>query len=178
MAIDRYSGDYRILETVDAKGRIHSSTEYIGREYVFTAGKKRAASAARAMAVLCAVCWAGFLLALLPESSAMRTLYAALPCAFTALPLWFMSSAALTALRVKEPFVHRDADRLNLRLPVACVFEIVLTAAALIGEILALLLAKNTPLFGDWCFLAGNLTSLVCALFCRKRGKDTAARAR
>ena len=43
MAIDRYSGDYRILESVDEKGRIRSSTEYIGKDYVFTAGKKRAA---------------------------------------------------------------------------------------------------------------------------------------
>lgn len=176
MAIDRYSGDYRILESVDEKGRIRSSTEYIGKDYVFTAGKKRAASAAKALAILCAACLAGFLLALIPESSAMRTLYAALPCAFTALPLWFMSTAAWTALRAREPFVHRDADLLNLRLPAACVFAVVLSAAALLGGALGLLLGKKTPMSGDWCFLTGNLICLVCAVLSRRRGKELEAR--
>ena len=178
MAIDRYSRDYRIVETVDEKGRIRSETEYIGSEYVFAAGRKRAAAASHRLLALCAVAWLAFLAALLPQSTAMRTLYAALPCAFTALPLWHMSAAAVTAFRLKEPFAHRDADRVNLRLPAAGVFAVVLTAGAVIGGAASLLAAKAAPLPGDWVFLIGNLICLVCAALCQKLRKDVEARAR
>ncbi len=176
MAIDRYSGDYRIQESVDEKGRIHSSAEYIGALYVLAAGEKRAARAGRKAAVCCVGAWLGFFAALLLESAAMRSLYVALPCAFAALPLWFMSSAVLTALRVKKGFTHRDADRLNLRFPASCVFTAVLSAAALIGGLCSLFIARNAALPGDWLFLGGNLLCLVCAVLAKRQGRDLEAR--
>ncbi len=169
MAIDRYSKDYRLTDSVDARGRIHTETEYIGQHYVFGTGQEKARAAGKKLAVLCALAWLGFLAALYPSSLAGRTLYASLPCAFSALPLWLLSTVAVTALRVREPFVHRDADRFNLRLPSAAVFTCVFAAAAVLGGILALVLAESAVSMEDGVFLAGNLLCFGCALLCRKQ---------
>ena len=126
--------------------------------------------------MLNAVAWLSFLTALCFPSVSARALYAVLPCAFSTLPLWMLGTVAVTALRVKEPFAHREADRFSLRLPSAAVFAAVLSAAAVLGASLGLLLGENTPLPGDWFFLAGNVTAFICAMLCRKRCEDLAVR--
>ena len=87
MSRNRYVGDYRIVESIDARGRVKSDYEYIGAPYVY-AGDATAVKAARSrVALCCAVGWAAWLSALIPISAAMRALYVALPFAFAAIPL-------------------------------------------------------------------------------------------
>ena len=175
MAVDKYSRDYRLIDSVDDRGRIRTETEYIGENYRFQEGEEAARSAARRMALFCALAWLSFVAALFLPSAAMKTLYAALPCAFTALPLWLLSSAVVTALRVRVPFVHRDADRLNFRLPATAVFSALFPAFAIVGELLSLLFARPAVLPGDWVFLAGNGLCLLFVLLCRRlRGRVAA----
>ncbi len=176
MAIDRYSKDYRLIETVDARGRIHTETEYIGERYVFQMGLGAARGAGKRLAVLCVAAWLAFFAALFFPSVSSRRFYAVLPCAFAALPLWFLSSVAITALRVKEPFVHRDADRFTLRLPSAAAFALVLSAAAVLGAALGLWLGHYAPLAGDWVFLGGNLLVFACSLLVRSQRAALAVR--
>ena len=177
MAVDKYSRDYRLIDSVDDRGRIRTETEYIGQSYRFAEGEGAARSAAKRMALLCMLAWLSYLAALLFPSTAMKTLYAALPCAFTALPLWLLSSAVLTALRLRVPFVHRDADRLNFRLPAAAVFSALFPAFALIGKLLSLLFAHPAMLPGDWVFLAGNGLCLLFVLLCRRLCRRVTAEA-
>ena len=175
MAVDKYSRDYRLIDSVDARGRIHTETEYVGENYGFREGERAARTAAKRMAFFCALAWLCWLAALFPPSTAMKTLYAALPCAFTALPLWLFSSAVVTALRVRVPFVHRDADRLNFRLPAAGMFSALFPAFALLGELLSLFFARPAVLPGDWVFLTGNGLCLLFVLLCRRlRGRVAA----
>lgn len=176
MAIDRYSKDYRLIDSVDGRGRIHSETEYIGAYYVFDAGLDTARGAGKRLALLCALSWLGFLAALYPPSTAGRTLYAALPCAFLALPLWLLSTVGFTALRAGEPLIHRDADRFTLRLPSAAVFAAVLSAGAFLGGVTAVLLAGHGMLPGDWLFLGGMLLVFACTLLCRRLVRPLAVR--
>ena len=168
MAIDRYSKDYHLIDSVDERGRIRTETKYIGEAYVFQNGLDSARGAGKGLAALCVFSWMAFLAALFFPSVASHSVYAVLPCAFTALPLWFLSGVAVTALRVKEPFIHRDADRFTLRLPAAAAFAAVLSAAAVLGATLALGLRGQAPLAGDCVFLGGNLVCFVCALLCRR----------
>lgn len=167
MAIDRYSKDYRLVDSVDGRGRIRSETEYIGEYYVFASGLEAARKAGKRLALLCALSWLGFLAALYPPSTAGRTLYAVLPCAVSAIPLWLLSTVAFTALRAGEPLIHRDADRFTLRLPAAAVFAAVLSAGAFLGGVLSVLFGGHGMLPGDWVFLAGMLLVFACALLCR-----------
>ena len=177
MAVDKYSKDYRLVDSVDDRGRIRTETEYVGERYDFTAGETAARAAARKMAVFCLLAWLSFFAALFLPSAAMKTLYAALPCAFTALPLWHLSAAVWTALRVKLPFVHKDADRLNLRLPAAAAFAVILPGFAILGELVSLLFARPEVLVGDWVFLAGNGLCLFFVLLCRRHRSAVEAKA-
>lgn len=168
MAIDRYSKDYRLIDSVDGRGHIRTETEYIGAYFAFTGDIAAARRAGRKLALLCAVGWLSFLAALYPQSRCAHALWAVLPCAFTAVPLWQLTSVAVTALRVREPFVRRDAERFSLRLPSAALFTALLTGLALLGGGLYLLLSRPGVMPGDWVFLGGNGLCLVCALLCRR----------
>ena len=169
MAIDRYSKDYRLTDSLDARGRIRTEMEYIGSYYVFRSGCSAARRAGKRLALCSGISWLAFLAALALPSRAGHALYALLPCAFLALPLWQLSTAGITALRVKEPFVRRDAERLTLRLPAAAVFALILSFAAFLGGFACLVFGHQPPLTGDWVFLGGNLLCFVCALSCRKQ---------
>ena len=163
MAIDRYTKDYRLKDSLDERGRIHTEMEYIGKDYVLSSGLDSAREAGKHLALLCGFSWLAFFAALSMPSTAGHTLYALLPCVFLAIPLWLLSTVAFTALRVKEPFAHREADRFTLRLPAAATFTMVLSLAAFFGGAGCLIFGKNTVLPGDWVFLAGNLVCFVCA---------------
>ena len=168
MKIDRYSKDYRLIDSVDARGRLRTEMEYIGPRYGFAGSLEAARGAGRRLALLCLLGWCAFLASLLLPSRASHALYAALPCVFAAIPLWLLSTAAWSALRVKEPFTRREAERFTLRLPAASAFLAVLSGFALLGGALRLILTEDAPLTGDWLFLAGCALCLGCGLLCGK----------
>jgi len=176
MAVNRYAKDYRLVESVDEKGRLRASAEYIGADYYFTSGSAAARTAARRCAIFCALSWTGQLAAFLPQSLAMRRLWSSLPAAFSVLPLWLLSAAVITALRAKEPLQRREAETLSSRVPAAAVFTALLSGAAFFAALFSLLYSGSGMLPGDLCFLGGELVIAVCALLCfRKRNALTAA---
>ncbi len=159
MARNRYVKDYRLIETVDERGRIRSSYEYIGAPYRFEAeGETLRKSKKRALA-LCPLLWLLFVAAMLPDSQAMRTMYVALPFVFSALPLGILTDILLSVCRAKEPLEHIHADKANNRLPPAALFSAVLPGASLLGELLRLILAGGMN-GGDWLY------AVFCLLLC------------
>ena len=168
MAIDRYTKDYRLKDSIDERGRIRTEMEYIGKDYVFSSGLKTARNTGKRLSFLCAVSWLSFFAALSLPSTAGHALYALLPCVFLALPLWLLSTVAFSALQVKEPFAHREADRFTMRLPAAGTFAAVLSFAAVLGGAGCLVLGNNPALPGDWVFLGSNLICFFCAILSKK----------
>ena len=171
MARNRYVRDYRILETVDERGRIKADYEYIGKEYYFLCGGAAAARETRKAFALCAAGWICFLGAMLPVSAAMHTLYVALPFIFTALPLGMLTALVMSALRLSETLEHRFADRLENSYPVRALFTAALPAAALAGEAVRLLTDRSLAVTGDAVFCVFALLLSVCggALFSRRK---------
>ena len=168
MSRNRYVGDYRIVESIDARGRVKSDYEYIGAPYVY-AGDATAVKAARSrVALCCAVGWAAWLSALIPISAAMRALYVALPFAFAAIPLALTAGTAVSLFREKEPFEHRHADRLENRAPACTFFLALLGVIALIGEAVnALRGAQLLP--GDAVFAVCAAVVVACAILCHRQ---------
>ncbi len=167
MAIDRYSKDYRLSDSLDERGRIRTEAEYIGKDFRFRrSGTAR--QAAKKTLGLCTVPGNGFLAALCPVSDVGRALYAVLPCAFTAVPLWLLTATALAALRVKEPFMRREQERFTVRFPGAALFAAILPGLALLGGGLRMLFGTVEHLSGDIVFLIGNAAVLVSAILCRR----------
>ena len=163
MARGRYIKDYRIVESLNGRGGIRLETEYIGDPYVFVCGAEKAGKSRRICILLVLAGWLLFVVALVPNSAGMHTMYVSLPFAFAALPLGLMSSLLLSTLRLKEPMEHRVADRFENRFPAQALAVAVLPGISLAGEGLMLLLGKQM-IPGDWVFAACAAGLFACGL--------------
>ena len=170
MSRNRYVGDYRIVESIDERGRVKSDYEYIGAPYVYAFDARTVEAARLRVALGCLTGWAAWIAALLPVSAAMRALVIALPFAFAAIPLALTAGIAASLFREKAPFEHRHADRLENRAPACTFFMALLSAIALAGEgVNALRGAEMLP--GDGIFAACAALIVACAIFCHRQWK-------
>lgn len=155
MARKRYIRDYRIVETVDERGRIRSDYEYIGKHYVYLLDAETVRREKR-RALLCVFAgWAAFIAALVPNAAPMRAVYAALPFLCAAIPLGLLTDILLTAVPADGPLNHRQADMLENRYPAAALWSAILPAAAIAGAVV--------KLFRDRTFSGGDAVFLLAA---------------
>lgn len=164
---NRYVGDYRIVETVDERGRIRSDYEYIGAPYVYVESETNVKDARRCGIVACLFGWVCFLTALIPVSAAAHTLYVCLPFVFSCVPLALMTGMMFTLYRTEEPFEHRHADRLENRAPAYSFLVMLFTALAVAGEAVSALRGAQM-LRGDAVFTLGAIGLFTCS-FCLHR---------
>ena len=174
MARNKYVKDYRLLETFDEKGRVHTDTEYIGDAYRFHAPSEAVKKAKLLSGAACILGWAFFLGGMMPASTGMHTPYVSLPYAFLAVPLFLLGELIITTFRVKDPMEHRFADKLNNRFPPVCLAMAVLSAAALIGEA-ANLLRGFTLMPGDTLFVVCAVGIFLCGCLAFSRRNDLSA---
>ena len=170
MSRNRYVGDYRIVESIDGRGRVRSDCEYIGAPWVYAANGRTVKAAMRRVAACCAFGWLAWAIALLPLSAAMRALAVALSFAFAALPLGLATGIAVSLFREKPPFEHRHADRLENRAPACTFFVASLASVALAGEgVNALRGSEMLP--GDAVFAVCAAALIACAVVCHRQWK-------
>ena len=155
MARKKYIRDYRLIETVDERGRIRSDYEYIGKHYVYVLGPEAARREKRLALALCLAGWLAYIAALLPRSETMRTVYTALPLLFSAIPLGVLTDTLFSAAPAKEPLLHQQADMLANRYPPAALWTAILPGASLLGT------ALRRMLGGTW--IPGDLAPLLAA---------------
>ena len=152
MSRNRYVKDYRLVETVSESGRIKTSYEYIGREYVFVGEAEKVARDKKIAMALCLPLWALFIGAMIPPSGATRSLYIILPYAFTAIALGVATDILFSVGLARPPLEHRYADRMNNRFPPAALGAAFLPGLSLIGQLLRIALGGEL-LPGDWAFM-------------------------
>ena len=170
MARKKYIRDYRLVETVDERGRIRSDYEYIGEDYFYALGTDAVRREKRTHLVLIAVGWLAFFGALLPSAAATRTIYVALPFLFAAVPLCVMTDTLLSAAPDREPLQHRQADMLENRYPPAALWTAILPGAALVGELVRLLIgAEATGSDALFSLCAVILSAVGIMAFSRRR---------
>lgn len=170
MSRNRYVSDYRIVESIDSRGRIRSDYEYIGAPWIYAEGEETVRPAKRTVAASCLVGWLAWLGAMLPRSEATRHLYTSMPFIFLAIPLALNAALGWRILRQGEPFEHRHADQVNNRGPACSFFTVFLCAAALLGEV-AGVLGGGALLPGDAVFCAGAVLLLACGVICHRQWK-------
>ena len=160
----KYSADYRLIDSVDEKGRIRTDVEYVGARYVLSGGE---GSGILKRMLRLAVAAAGFYLPpLLLRSGAMLTVYVTLPYVFTLLPLCLLLTALWTLCRAEPPYDRRKADLVNERLPGASLWLFLLPAISLLGEAAGLLLGRIAFGWGDAIFLLCAAPAALCGLAC------------
>ena len=153
MARKKYIRDYRLVETIDERGRIRSDYEYIGSDYAYILGADAVRREKRTLLVLIAVGWLAFAGALLPNAAGMRAAYVALPFLFAAVPLGVMTDTLLSAAPKNEPLRHQQADMLEKRYPPSALWTAILSGAALLAECVRLVIGAERNA-GDFLLLA------------------------
>lgn len=153
----KYLSDYRVTERVDAAGRVRREREYIGGRYCYALGPAALKRAKTQALVLCAVGWASFAAALMPDSAASRTFYAVFPFLFAAIPIGLVTEIVLSAPKGEEPMERRQADKLTDRYPAAAVFIVILSALSLVGEGVYGLLGG--------AYMTGDIVFSLCSAF-------------
>ena len=169
MARKKYIRDYRLVETIDERGRIRSDYEYIGSDYVYVLGADAVRREKRTLLVLIAVGWLAFVGALLPNAAGMHALYVALPFLFAAVPLGVLTDTLLSAAPKAEPLRHQQADMLEKRYPPSALWTAILSGAALLGGLVRLCIGADRN-GGDSLFFAAAavLTAVGIYAFSRR----------
>lgn len=176
MARKKYIRDYRLVETVDERGRIRSDYEYIGEKYYYALGPETARrEKGRVLAAVIAG-WLAFAGALIPNAAGMRVVYVALPFVFSALPLGILTGTVLTALPAAEPLRHQQADMLENRYPPAALWAAVLPAVSLLGQAARLILGGGLN-GGDLVFVLGAALLTASGAYAFSRRDRFACRA-
>lgn len=168
MARRKYLKDYRIVETLNDRGGIRTSSEYIGRAYRFR-DLRAAESMKRLLPGLCIFSWLGYIAALLPYSAASGIFYVSLPFLFSAIPLGMLTERGIALLRENKPIEHRSADRYNNWIGGASLMMALLPGISLAGELISFCIGKRDFVSGDAAFAAGALILLCCGLVIRRR---------
>ncbi len=155
MSRNRYIGDYHLADTVDDRGKIRTDVEYTGGLYSFSKETEIVRQTKIKSIVLCAIGWLAYIGAMFPVSTAMKTIYSAIPFVLIAVPLALLTGTAAAVFPLKERFIHKFADRIDNRWPASSAFIAFLSGIALIGE------AVN--LIRGLAMTSGDLVFALCA---------------
>ena len=161
MARGKYNKDYRLTEEFQANGRVRTGYEYIGNPWFFCADGETVAVNRKKALALVILCAGAFVVALVPFSLMMHTLWIALPFAFIALPIVMLGDLVIALQGFREPMEHRNADKLNNSYPARSLFMTYLSAIALAGEVIWLCLNGGFQTAGD-AVMAGCTAALFC----------------
>jgi len=168
---NRYIGDYHLADSVDDHGKIRTEVEYVGDRYSFVKDAGIVRKAKMKVLMLCAAGWLLYIAAMIPVSTAMKTIYSAVPFVLIAVPLVLLTGTILEVYPQQANFIHRYADRLENRYPASSAFIVILSGIALIGD--GINLARGLSMtVGDLPAAACTAALLVTGLFASRSGKD------
>lgn len=169
MARNKYTGDYRLIEHFDEKGRVKVSYEYIGEPYRFIQPKEKVEREKKLCLAAMAAGWVLFVAALLPHSLAMKRLWIALPYAFCAVPLALLTEQSISIYRAQEPLERRISDQLENHYPARLAVLMLFSGVAAVLSAGNLLLGSGAET-GDAVFLVcSSLLYAGAVTFFRRR---------
>lgn len=154
MVSRKYVKDYRLEDSLDARGRFRSKAVYIGGDYGFERPEQATARAKWTVFGLSFGSCLLFIGALLPNSLAARTMYCVLPLAASAVPLAIGMMGAYALVTAREPFRREQADKISQRLPIAALLTLIFSGVALLGFCGMALFSEGVMLPGDAVFAA------------------------
>lgn len=158
----KYVKDYRLSDSVDASGKLHSEYQYIGGSFYRTAEPSVARHESVLLAVLCGIGWVCWLLPLLFNNGAMHQFYISYPYIFAALTLWLLSMAAYTALTAPDPMTHKQSDKLTNWIPGTSLATAILSGIALVGTVVTMIVRPDLFNSFDWLFIA--CAAVLCGI--------------
>ena len=178
MARRKYVKDYKLVHSVDEKGKVRTRAEYAGDRFCFVQEREaiRRHYAPRNVsldpaAAACGLAWLCYIGSLLLNTGAMRCFYISMPYVFTALPLWKLSTSVVTILTVEEPMHRRHSHQVSMHYPPAALWTGALPAVSLAGIAITAALGKGSFVTHDLFFSLLGAAIVACAAFCFARRK-------
>lgn len=171
MARRKYVKDYKLVHSVDEKGKVRTRAEYAGDRFCFVQEREAIRRQAKPAAAACGLAWLCYIGSLLLNTGAMRCFYISLPYVFTALPLWKLSASVVTILTVEEPMHRRHSHQVSMEYPPAALWTGALPAVSLAGIAITAALGKGSFVTHDLFFSLLGAAIVACAAFCFVRRK-------
>ncbi len=162
MVTRKYIRDYKLSESVTARGGIRTEAVYVGTYYAFE-DATLAERAARLLLPGCCLAWLLFVGALLPRSGASKLMWVILPYAFSALPLGYMTDSALLLYRRRgKRLIRSESEKLSKRLPVCAFWALALAGVSALALGVTALVSPGSVNGYDVIF--GLCAALIAAL--------------
>ena len=162
MVTRKYIRDYKLSESVTARGGIRTEAVYVGKYYAFE-DAALAERAARLLLLGCCLAWLLFVGALLPRSGASKLMWVILPYAFSALPLGYMTDSALLLYRRRgKRLIRSESEKLSKRLPVCAFWVLALAGVSALALGVTALVSPGSVNGYDVIF--GLCAALIAAL--------------
>lgn len=137
--------DYENVDYVDEKGKVRTDVVYKGK--YFDVEDLRAHKRHKAIFCTFSICLAMlFIVGMIPDSGAMRTIYFALPYALQAFPVLFILLATYKFLMKKLPYRQEVYDELYVKARTWCTIGAVLTAICVVAFIIMVATKGAKPL--------------------------------
>ena len=165
---NKYSSDYRLLETFSEDGRIHTDYEYIGKPYTYVEQSEEAQNTRGRVIIPALVSIAAWVAAMIPFSYSMRSLWVALPFAVLIIPFSMTAKLLFSARKLRGVTEYRYADGLNNRYPALCAAACFFSAVSLSAFLIRLVL-QRTAVFGDAVFFVCGTLIFACSFVLFKR---------
>lgn len=165
----RYARDYAVRRDDSGDGRTRTSAEYIASLYEYDAPVETVLQTRRFLTFAGAALWVFYVGGMIPVSTAMKTLYAALPYAMCGLWIALYTRSTAQLYPGKPPLTRRRADLLNNQFPAVCVFTCIFSFLALAGECIRLC-TGGTCRTGDlvWMVCGGCMFAAAAMAFRRR----------
>ena len=163
MGVWKYVDDYRLEEYVDEKGKIRNKVTYIGGDFVLTPAIS--AENRRMILLLTILLWLPFVAAIIPPSRAAYLFYVMLPFVFSIIPMYMMTTAAISLFRTGEILTREKSDKISRNLPHCSLIIAILTVAAFLGITITAIIDASDMFFGDIVFGALSLIMAAASSF-------------
>lgn len=150
----RYARDYVIREDPKEDGRIRKSVQYAAAVYEYDCPWEQVKKTRTVLMAVSGILWAAYLGGMIPVSTAMKTLYAALPYALCGLWIALYTRSVVQLYSRMMPLTRQRADLLNNQFPASCMFACIFSFLALAGECIRLCTGGM--------FRRGDLVWIVC----------------
>jgi len=164
MAVNKYVGDYRLIEELDERGRIRTRTEYIGKAYYHVMPARDVKRAMIEAGVAAVVMWALWIGAMVLPSTGMHSWFISLPFMAMAVPMFLLTETIFTVRPGRDPFERRHAERQNNRYPQTAVIIIAFAVFTLIAWFVSYLLGMEI-VTGDGVFILCTLLIIATSAF-------------
>jgi hypothetical protein len=161
----KYVKDYKLVTKLLPNGKTRNETEYIGEYYISRlSGKELTKRKVYCLAL--ALCSDIMMIGIgLINTVGSRVAYVALPYVILFLPSVYCLMGAVRFITAKDKLEHTAFDRSVNRIRKSATGQIILSAIAVIGDIICLFSIKNLEkLFLEAIFLSGMIVILILSI--------------